>query len=254
MSPDLLIPPQFEKENISLEGRSILISDAATDIGRSLSIALAERGATLLLLARKGKTLNPLYDLIVDQDGPEPMIIEMDLTKANDDHYTALLQSLQESYCALHGLVNLSLSSAPLAPTTLTSATTWHQCYEFNLIRPMLLTRALLPMLEKSDNASVVFYSLSAGRQGTAYWGPLGAACAGIENMSQTLAQEFPSVRFNTLDVGKVSTDLRHTFYPAEARSELRRVDDDCVMDHFLYLLSNASKDISGAAFTIPNL
>jgi len=254
MSPDLLIPPKFEKETISLKGRSILISDAATDIGRSLSITLAERGATLLLLARKGKTLNPLYDLIVDQGGPEPMIIEMDQTKANEDHYTALLQSLQESFTALHGLVNLSLSGAPLAPVTLTSATTWHQCYELNLIRPMLLTQTLLPMLEQSGNASVVFYTLSAGRQGTAYWGPLGAACAGIENLSQSLMQEVPSVRFNTLDVGKVSTDLRHTFYPAEAKSELRRVDDECVMDHFLYLLSDASKDISGAAFTIPNL
>lgn len=254
MSPDFLIPAQFEKENISLKGRSILISDAATDIGHRLSITLAERGATLLLLARKGKTLNPLYDQIIDQGGSEPMIIEMDLTKANEDHYTALLQSLQESFTALHGLVNLSLSATPLAPIALSSATTWQKCYELNLIRPMLLTRTLLPMLEQSGNGSVVFYTLSAGRQGTAYWGPLGSACAGIENLSQTLVQEVPSVRFNTLDVGKVSTDLRHTFYPAEAKLELRKVDDDGMMNHFLYLLSDASKGVSGEAFTIPNV
>ncbi|MGI9316529.1 MAG: SDR family oxidoreductase [bacterium] len=248
------IPRQFDRTKVSLNGKYILISDAATDIGRSLSLALAERGATLLLVARKGKTLNELYDLIVDQGGAEPMIIEMDLTKAQEDQYTILLQGLEKSFSALHGLVHLSLSGVPLAPVSLTTTTTWQQCHDLTLIRPMVMTRTLLPLLQQSESASVIFNTLSAGRTGAAYWGSIGAACAGIENLSQTLAEEIPAIRFNTLDLGKVSTDLRHKFYPAEAKSTLRQTDDDSVLDYFLYLLSDQSRSISGQQFIVPDL
>lgn len=248
------IPSDFDRRKVSLNGKSILISDAATDIGHSLSLSLAEQGATLLLVARKGRNLNALYDLILDQGGAEPLIIEMDLTQALEDQYAILLSGLEKTFSALHGLVHLSLCGAPLAPISLTTTNTWQQCHDLALVKPMILTRTLLPLLQQAGSASVVFNTLAAGREGRAYWGALGAACAGIENMSQTLAQEVDNVRFNTLDIGKVGTDLRYKFYPAEANSTLRKVNDKLVHDYFLYLLTEESKNIKGKQFRIPDL
>ena len=248
------IPADFDRSQVSLKDQSILVSDAATDIGRSVSLSLAEHGATLLLIARKGKSINTLYDQIINQGGAEPMIIEMDLARAQEDQYMALLQGLEKSFSALHGLVHLSLSGAPLAPVSLTTTKTWQHCLDLTLLRPMMMTRTLLPLLQKADSASVVFNTLAAGRHGTAYWGALGAACAGIENLCQALAEEISEVRFNTLDIGKVNTGLRHKFYPAEARSSLRNIDDKLVQDYFLYLLSNQSDDQTGRQFRVPDL
>lgn len=248
------IPADFDRSQISLKDQSILVSDAATDIGRSVSLSLAEHGATVLLVARKGKSINTLYDKIIQQGGAEPMIIEMDLTRAQEDQYSTLLKGLEKSFSSLHGLVHLSLIGAPLAPVSLTSTNTWQHCLDLTLIRPMMMTRTLLPLLQQTNTASVVFNTLAAGRHGTAYWGALGAACAGVENLSQTLAEEIPNVRFNTLDLGKVNTGLRHKFYPAEARSSLRDTDDKLVQDYFLYLLSDQSNDQNGKKFRVPDL
>ena len=254
MSPHSAIPTDFDRNRVSLEGKSILISDATTDIGHTLGLGLAKQGATLLLLARKGKHLNALYDSILKSGGAEPMIVEMDINRAQEEQFAQLLNGLEKSFDSLHGVVLLSLTGVPLAPVSLATTNTWQQCLDLTFMRPMVMIRTLLPLLQKAERASVIFNTLRAGRSATAYWGVVGAACAALENLSQTLAEEISDIRFNTLDIGKVNTDLRHKFYPAEAKSALRDIDDKTVLDYFVYLLSDESAGSSGNRYSVPDL
>ncbi len=254
MSSTQLLPSNFQPYRAFFEAKNILVSGAGSEIGYSMALGLAEWGATVLLLERKERIVAPLYDEIVKRGYPEPMVVTLDLNKAEEQHLDQLVQGLANSFSSLDGLIHMESGAAPLAPVTLSKATTWHSVYRRSLINPMLLTRALLPLLEKPENASVVFCTLAAGRKGSAYWGPVGAMGSALENLNQTLADEYQSIRFNTLDIGKVNTAIRHKYFPAEAKSTLRPHDDPEIVNYFLYLISEHSIDITGQMFTVPDI
>ena len=74
---------------------------------------------------------------------------------------------------------------------------------QVNLTAPFLLTRACLPLLRESADASVLFTSDSVGRKGKAYWGAYGVSKFGIEGMMQILAEELREsspIRVNSID------------------------------------------------------
>ena len=176
----------------------------------------------------------------------------MDLDAAEEPDFARLGDQLGEEIDALHGVINMDLPAAPLAPLSLSQQETWHTCLRKMLLQPMQLIRALVPLMQRAENPAVVFYTLPCGRQGKPYWGPLGSALAGLENLCQTFAEEHAEIRFNTLDTGPVDSDLRRRFYPGEARSQLKPITDPSVTNGFLYLASGMGEGQSGEAFEIP--
>jgi len=253
MSSIYPLPQRFDHGESCLYGKNILVTGAASDLGHSLCAGFARAGAMVVMLDRREKTMTGLYDDIVAEGCAEPILIALDLTKANNEHMDTLAAGLSDQLPRLHGLVHLPLTAAPLTPTILSKTETWTQAWELLFMKPMLLTRALLPLLEKTESASVIFPGLAQVRAGKAYWGAPGAAFAAIENLSQTLAHEYDDIRFNTLDPGRINSALRHKYYPGEAKSELRDFNDPLLIDYFIFLLSDQDRNITGQQLEVPD-
>jgi NAD(P)-dependent dehydrogenase (short-subunit alcohol dehydrogenase family) len=67
----------------------------------------------------------------------------------------------------------------------------------------------------------------------------------------QVLADELggiSNIRVNSLNPGAVNTAMRRTAYPAEPPST--NPDPDALMPHWLYLMSDDSKDYNGSALS----
>ncbi len=240
----------------SLSGKNVVITGAASEVGRSLSLAAARSGATVILLEHKQRDLIPLYDHICESGCPQPLIVEMDVLRALPESFTALADSLGRACAEIHGLVHCAMRVSPLTPIAHSDMPVWQKVLDQQLIRPMYLTRSLYPLLKHRKPASVVFSTLASGRSGSAYWGATGAAFAGIENLSQTLSREWENrnIRVNTLDCGKVKTALRKQFYPGEDSARLRDANDPEITRRYLYLLSDHSRPITGSQLSVPPL
>lgn len=241
---------RFTSNHTTLQGQSIVVTAPATDLGHAVCLALAAKGAIIVMLERKQRLMLPLYDQICAQGGEEPLMIAMDTATAAPAHFEQLSQRLGQSCNAIDGLLHLDMLSAPLSPTALSDPNHWDASYQQALIQPMLLTKSMLPLLGNSSNASVVFATFPAGRSGRAYWGAVGAAYAALENFSESMACEHDNIRFNTIDPGKVNTAIRRQYYPAEARSALRAYDDPVLMENFVFLFAVASQQLSGNRYT----
>jgi short-subunit dehydrogenase len=76
-----------------LADRVILVTGAATGIGRAAASVFAQHGATLVLLDRQEKALEQTYDAIEQAGGAQPAIIALDLAKASLEHYQATTSS-----------------------------------------------------------------------------------------------------------------------------------------------------------------
>ncbi len=235
------IPDDFRPGSDTLAGKRVLVTGAATELGSAVSLAAAESGAALLLLDRKQRMMDSLCDEISRRGLPEPLTIEFDMLRAQSAEYGSLGFALQEQYHSIQGLVHCAMWGAPLSPIANTTMETWMKTIDQQLVKPMYLTRILIPVLCNALHSSVIFSTMEVGRQGRAYWGAVGAAAAGVENLSCTLAAELSdyNVSVNTLDPGDLRTAIRRQFYPAENDAGLSSPDSPAVVHPYLYLLSD---------------
>jgi NAD(P)-dependent dehydrogenase (short-subunit alcohol dehydrogenase family) len=232
-----------------LAERVILVTGAASGIGQAAALAFAQHGATLVLLDRQEKALEQTYDAIEQAGGTQPAIIALDLAKATLEHYQALQQQLEQEFGRLDGLLHNAAELGELAPLELYNLELWDKVFRVNVHAPLLLTRACLPLLRKSQNASIIFTTADVGRRGRAYWGAYGVSCFALEGLMQTLADELEAntnIRVNSLDPGPVQTAMRARAYPAEDRAALP--EPAAIMAQYLYLMGPDSKDVSGKA------
>ena len=230
-----------------LAERTILVTGAAGGIGKAAALAFARHGATVVLLDRNEKGLESVYDEIEDGGGRQPAIIALDLATATVEHYDGIRQQVERELGRLDGLLHNAAELGALAPIELYELSLWTKVLGVNLYAPLLLTRACLPLLKQSKDASIVFTSADVGRKGRAYWGAYSVSCFAIEGLMQILADELESntnIRVNSLDPGPVRTALRLRAYPGEDASVLP--EPATIMPIYLYLMGPDSQGVTG--------
>lgn len=253
MKPITIVPDEFASATKLLDGRTVLVIGANSDLGHAISRHLALQGAALILQASKKRNVSDLYDEIADIPGAkEPLIVEIDLDKAAEADLQILATGLAENLEALGSLVYLPAPSAPLSPFLHCTGDQLQSAFNEGVVRPARLLRALLPLLEQAPKPSVVLQTLAAGRNGRPYWSANGAGAAARENLVETLTTEHSGIRFNTIDFGKTASAQRHRAYPAEARSTLRECDDPASMAMVTYLVAGEAS--SAMRFVVPDM
>jgi NAD(P)-dependent dehydrogenase (short-subunit alcohol dehydrogenase family) len=118
---------------------------------------------------------------------------------------------------------------------------------QVNLTAPFLLTRALLPLLKKSSDASLIFTSASEVREGRAYWGAYSVSKAGSDNLMRILASELETntpIRVNSIVPGPVQSRTRRLAFPAEDPNQHPEIQS--LLPAYLYLLGPDSKNVNG--------
>lgn len=246
------IPADWQPAPHCLQDRIILITGAGNGIGAGCARACAQYGATVILLDLNIHALEKVYDEIEKAGYPQPAIYPLNLEGAAEKDYQDLADTIQREFGHLDGLVNNAAMLGALIPLAHYETELWLRIMQVNLNAPFILTRSCLNQMMQSDDASIVFCSDAAGRQGRAYWGAYGTSKAGLECMMQTLADELEantSIRVNSLDPGPVATGMRSLAYPGENPAHTPKVED--VILPFIYLLCGDSKGTTGQQFSI---
>jgi NAD(P)-dependent dehydrogenase (short-subunit alcohol dehydrogenase family) len=230
-----------------LRDHIILITGASDGIGRALALHAASLGAQLILHGRNVSKLEKVYDEIEAMEGvPRPSIAVLDLATADSDAYRSLADRLEEEFGRLDGLVlNASIIGDRFSIEQYDAAT-WQQVMHVNLTSAFVLTQVCLPMLQKSENGSVIFTSSGVGRTGQAFWGAYAASKFATEGLSQVLADEqrHTNLKVNCINPGATRTNMRLEAFPGEDRDALKRPED--ILATYIYLLGPDSKGVTG--------
>lgn len=231
-----------------LTDKIILVTGASQGIGEQVAKAYAAAGATVVLVARHQKKLEKVYDDIVAAGGPEPFAICFDLLTAEETEFGRLATTIAEATNhKLDGIVHCASYFYALSPLDFQTVSEWVNQYRINTVAPMGLTRAFLPLLKESQDASVIFVGESHGEDPKAYWGGFGASKAALNYLCKVAADEwdrFDNLRANVLVPGAVNSPQRMKTHPGEARSERKNYED--IMPHFVWWASKESKGRSG--------
>jgi len=237
----------FEPTKDCLKDKTILITGTGSGIGKAAAKTLSQFGAQLILLSKDIGKLESLHEEIVQQGFKEPLIHPMNFESAQEEKYLEVKEAIQDKFDKLDGLINNAGVLGEKKPLGQYQYSIWKKVLNVNLDSAFLLTKALLPLLNHSNQSSVVFTSSGVGKKGRAYWGAYAISKFATEGMMEIFADELENttkIRVNCINPGAVRTKMREEAYPAED-PETNPLPKE-IMNLYVYLMCDASKEING--------
>ena len=234
-----------------LKDKVILVTGANRGFGLAITMDLSKAGATVIMLGRDLGSLEYAYDAVVDAGYNEPILYPLDLEGATPENYQDLQDNVLEKFDKLDGLIHNAAILGAQMPIEQYDIKLWYSTLQINLSAPFMLTQFLIPALVKSEDARILFLSSSVGREARAYWGAYSVSKFGIEGFAKTLSEELEktNISVNTVNPGKLRTEMRRTAYPAEDSSTVPMPEEKSAA--IVYLLSNLSPKMNGEQLTI---
>ena len=232
---------------MSLKNQVILITGAGGGLGSVAALSIAQQGAQIILLDKSIPKLEKTYDTLVSAHAPEPILYPFDLAGATEQEYYELAERIEQKYGALHGVLHSAVEFNAFTPISIHSTKDWGHSLNVNLNAPFLLTKVLLPLLEKSTQASIVFTLDSYALQAPAYAGAYGVTKIALQGFANILAAELEAagkIRVNCLTPGPINSPIRKKSFPAEDQSRLAEMQS--LAPVYLYLFGQASIGITG--------
>jgi NAD(P)-dependent dehydrogenase (short-subunit alcohol dehydrogenase family) len=112
------LPPGWAPQPDSLRERVILITGASGGLGRTCALAAARAGASVILLGRKVRALEKVYDEITAAGAPTPAIYPLDLSGATPHDYAQLATTVEREFGRLDGIVHAAAHFDGLRPAS----------------------------------------------------------------------------------------------------------------------------------------
>jgi len=229
----------------SLEGTVALVTGASSGIGEATALALAEQGAGVGLVARRGDRLRSLADRI----GERAVVVEADVSSQ------AQAQSAVERTVGELGRLDILVNNAGvmlLGPIQDAPLEEWQQMIEVNVNGLLYCAHAALPHLLKAAEdsprrvADLVNISSVAGRVARLGSGVYNLTKHGIGAFSESLRQEVTQrhVRVALVEPGAVDTELSSHNRPeiqqviANTFGEVERLQAHDVADAIAYIVT----------------
>lgn len=244
-------------ERWSLEGQVAVVTGGSRGLGRSIAVALARAGATVVVASRRLDACERAAAEIADETGAATAALAYHAGRWDDSD--RLAAELVERFDRVHVLVN----NAGMSPLYDTLPDVTEELFDkvvaVNLRGPFRLSAVLgAHMAERGGGAIVNVSSVSAVRPSPREL-PYAAAKAGLNAMTAGVAQAFaPTVRCNAIMPGYFLTDVATAWDMDDfARTTAPTIPlgragaPDEVADLVLYLASDASSYVTGSVLTV---
>ncbi len=235
----------------SLEGKHILVTGASSGIGRGICIVCSKMGATVHLVARNEERLN---ETLSQMEGKGHQVHKVDL--CNKDAVMELVDSLPQ----LNGVV-LCAGIIKTMPVKNISEDALEEIFNVNIMADIRMVSRMLKKKKLSKGASVVFIS-SVSTFNVKVGNSLYSATKGaVNSFAKAMALEVSKqemrvnciqpgfVPSSILSSGAIEEDAFLKFY-AE-RHPLGFGTPSDIANGCIYLLSDASRWVTGSIFTL---
>jgi NAD(P)-dependent dehydrogenase (short-subunit alcohol dehydrogenase family) len=227
----------------AFDGRSIVVTGAASGMGAEVARMLAAQGASVLATDRSAAGLDAVVSEIRAAGGVATAKIADLLDIEAPDH---IVEAAVAAYGSLHSLVCCAglLETAPLEDLTIAS---FERVLTVNLRAPLFLTKAARPHLVQSGAAVVMITSQSAVTPGE-YQAAYAASKGGLVTLVQALAAELgpAGIRVNAVSPGAANTPMSDNAeeefaYLRQVVPNRRVAEPEDIANVVLFLLSDAA-------------
>jgi NADP-dependent 3-hydroxy acid dehydrogenase YdfG len=207
----------------NIKDKVIVITGASSGIGEATAILLAERGAKVVLGARRPDKLKALADRITAAGG-EAVYASTDVTKRDD--VKKLIGIALEQYGQIDVLVN-NAGIGPISPLDDLRIEEWEQMIDINIKGVLYGIAAALPVFRKQGFGHFVNTASTAGLITMPNMAVYSGTKFAVRAISEGLRQEAgEKLRVTIISPGFVQTDFVETVSNPEVRAKLIETRD----------------------------
>ncbi len=228
-----------------LAGRRIVITGAASGIGKATARRFMSEAATVILLDQNG---DGLQSTLGEGRGA---VFAVDVT--DETAIQTVIDAAADKFGGIDGVIN----AAGIMPTGLlldVPVATWRKTIEVNLTGTFLVARACVPYLKRAAGSTITNIASGAGilpnAPGiTAY----AASKGGVITLTRALAAELaPDIRVNCICPGMVDTPMADGFRQNVGNYAMKRLADPTeIANALLYLTSSEASYVTGATLAV---
>lgn len=185
-----------------------LVTGAASGIGRSTALWLAQRGYDVVINYSTSEAKAQATARHAEALGADTLVVQADVS--DERAVRAMFNGMQERFGRLDALVNNAGTTVATPPTDFEGLTVeeWDRVFAVNVRGLWLVTRAAIPLLREAPNAAIVNLASIAGLRPGPQPLPYAASKAAIVNLTKTLAGALgPAIRVNAVAPGWMEGD-----------------------------------------------
>jgi NADP-dependent 3-hydroxy acid dehydrogenase YdfG len=188
----------------TIEGKVVAITGASSGIGEAAARLLAERGAKVVVGARRSERLEKLVAAIQAKNG-EARFRTLDVTSRED------MKAFMDFGKAGFGRVDVLVNNAgimPLSPMTALKVDEWDRMIDVNIRGVLNGIAAVLPDMKARGSGHIVNVASIGAHVVVPTAAVYSATKFAVWAISEGLRQENPDIRVTTISPGVVATEL----------------------------------------------
>ncbi|MDP4096687.1 SDR family oxidoreductase [Paenibacillus sp. P96] len=210
-----------------VRGKVVAITGASSGIGEATALLLAERGAKVVLGARRVDRLEALADRIV-QAGGEVAHARMDVTRRDD------LSDLVKLACERYGKLDVLLNNAgimPVSPLDDLRVEDWEDMIDVNIKGVLYGIAAALPVFRKQGGGHFINIASTAGHKTVPNQAVYSGTKFAVRAISEGLRQEAgDKLRVTIISPGIVQTNFAEGVTNEVVKARLEEIRDQIAM------------------------
>lgn len=242
-----------------LEGKTAVITGAATGIGFAAARLMAGEGAQVLLADRDAQRCGEAAAQI-REDGGAARATAVDV--ADEDSLAAMIDEAVSTFGGLHVLCNHVGGSDPARDRDLLNMdmAEWDRAMNINVRSTVVASRLAIPHMIAAGGGSIINTASIAGVEGDAVQCAYGAAKAAVISLTRYIAVQYGphAIRCNAVAPGAVMTPALRNNLPSEVLDSIRQhislgdIGEPADIAHaMVYLASAESRYLTGQCLVI---
>lgn len=243
-----------------LSGKVVVVTGSSRGIGRSIAVAMADVGASVVISSRKLAACQTVASEINARLG-EARAVATTANISSKEDLAALVRTAVDSFGRLDCVVCNAATSPYFGPLTQISDELFRKTLDNNVLSNHWLVQAALPELKRAGSGSIIIVSSVEGLRGSATIGAYSISKAADIQLARNLAVELGvhNIRANCIAPGLIRTDFakalweeRETRAKYEAMTAMGRLGEpDEIAGCAVFLAAPAGSYVTGQTFIV---
>jgi NAD(P)-dependent dehydrogenase (short-subunit alcohol dehydrogenase family) len=228
--------------------RIVMVTGASGNLGAAVARAFAAAGAHLALADRSVERLPRLFPELADS--PRHML-QSGVDATDPDSVQQWVEAAVARYGRVDVLANTVGGYRAGTPTHETTVATWEFMLNLNARTAFIISRAVLPALLSQGHGRIIHTAARAALAGAANHSAYTASKSAVVRLVESMAAEYKhqGITVNCVLPGTIDTPENRQAMPNADFGKW--VPPEAIADVFLFLASDASRAVTGAAIPV---
>jgi NAD(P)-dependent dehydrogenase (short-subunit alcohol dehydrogenase family) len=232
---------------MTFNGRTVFVTGAAGNLGRAVATAFFQRGANLVLAARKRGQLEDAY-----ARDARRLFVCVDLL--DSAQVEAATQAAVERYGRIDIVCNVAGAFQMGSPVHETSDELWQAMLDLNARTIINIARAVVPRMITAGSGKIVNVAAAAALSGKANMGAYCVAKSAVVRLTESMAAELRGKGINVNCVMPSIIDTQENRAVMPDSDPRLWVAPDALAEVIVFLGSEAARAIHGASIPVVGL